>query len=359
MLDKIKYLPLPVDFALPVVFKKVTDASRKLAELKGLSQTIPNQQLLISTLGLQEAKDSSEIENIITTHDELYKGDLQIDQINPATKEVQNYYQALQKGHKLLLEKGLLTNSIILEIQKELEGNDAGFRTTPGTDLVNDRTGEVIYTPPQDPGEIHQLMGNLEAYINNDSLQEIDPLIKMAIIHHQFENIHPFYDGNGRTGRIINVLYLVKQGLLDIPVLYLSRYIVRKKDLYYRYLQEARDSGTWINWVCFILDAVENTAGETIRLIKQIDQAMHSYKRSMKEKAPKIYSKELLENLFFHPYTKIEFVIKDLPLKSRITAAKYLDNLAQIGLVQKAKVGKYNYYINTALMKILQGRSLG
>jgi Fic family protein len=225
--------------------------------------------------------------------------------------------------------------------------------------LSLDRTGEVIYTPPQDPGEILQLMGNLEAYINNDSLQEIDPLIKMAIIHHQFESIHPFYDGNGRTGRIINVLYLVKQGLLDIPVLYLSRYIVRNKDLYYRYLQEARDSGTWINWVCFILDAVENTAGETIRLIKQIDQAMHSYKRSMKEKAPKIYSKELLENLFFHPYTKIEFVMKDLPLKSRITAAKYLDNLAQIGLVQKAKVGKYNYYINTALMKILQGRSLG
>jgi len=216
-------LPLPYDLETKEVLKQLTRSHRKLAELKGVALTIPNERILISTLTLQEAKDSSEVENIVTTQDDLYKADLNVKQniINASTKEVLAYREAIEKGFQQVREKRLLTNNIIKQIQAELEHNRAGFRTAPGTKLERS-DGKVVYTPPQDGAQILEYMQNLEAFINDEAMSELDPLIKMAIIHHQFESIHPFYDGNGRTGRIVNVLYLVTTGLLDLPILYLS-----------------------------------------------------------------------------------------------------------------------------------------
>src|SRR3990167_2513402 len=218
-------LPLPVDLETKAILKKLAKAHQALAELKGITCIIPNQSILINTLALQEAKDSSAIENIITTHDELYESDVSSKQFSSfAAKEVYSYAAALQSGYQKVQKTGLIINNHILEIQQTLEGNSAGFRKLPGTVLKNDQTDEIVYSPPQNESQIQLLMNNLEQFINNNSLSDIDPLTKMAVIHHQFESIHPFYDGNGRTGRIINILYLVKQGLLDTPILYLSRY---------------------------------------------------------------------------------------------------------------------------------------
>jgi Fic family protein len=240
-------------FDTPAILKRLASSSRKLAELKGIAASIPNQGFLINTLGLQEAKDSSEIENIVTTHDELFKEEVLPGAApNAAAKEVQRYRQALKRGYELVRQTGLLTANHIIEIQAELEQNEAGFRKLPGTALKS-RRGETVYTPPQDPAEIVALMRDLERFINDAKSFEADPLIKMALIHHQFESIHPFYDGNGRTGRILNVLYLVKEGLLDVPVLYLSSHIVRTKADYYRMLQCVRDADAWEAWVLYML----------------------------------------------------------------------------------------------------------
>ena len=254
----------PARFETPAILKKLATSSRKLAELKGIAASIPNQGILINALALQEAKDSSEIENIVTTHDELFKDDVLPESFaNPAAKEVLRYRQALRVGFEQVRGSGLLTCNHIIQIQGELERNNAGFRKLPGTAL-KDGAGQTVYTPPQDPAEIVALMRDLERFLNEADLFDADPLIKMALIHQQFESIHPFYDGNGRTGRIVNVLYLVKEGLLDIPVLYLSQHIVRHKADYYRLLQTVRDEDTWEDWVLYLLEAVEQTAGQTI-----------------------------------------------------------------------------------------------
>jgi len=341
----------PARFDSPVILKRLASSSRHLAELKGIAASIPNQGILINTLGLQEAKDSSEIENIVTTHDELFKDDAHPNAFtNAAAKEVLRYRQALRVGYEHVRHSGLLTTNNILEIQRELERNNAGFRKLPGTAL-QDGTGETIYIPPQDPQEIIDLMGRLEHFMNNPDLFEVDPLIKMALIHHQFESIHPFYDGNGRTGRIINVLYLVKEGLLDIPVLYLSRHIVRTKANYYGLLQSVREKDTWEEWVLYMLEAVEMTAQQTIVTIQAIKKALLDYKHRIRA-THKFYSQDLINNLFTHPYTKIDFVERDIGV-SRLTATKYLDALASTGFVQKQKIGRSNYYVNIALNKIL------
>ena len=267
----------PARFETPAIFKKLASSSRKLAELNGMAATIPNQGILISTLGLQEAKDSSEIENIVTTHDDLFKDDVLPESFaNPAAKEVLRYRQALQVGFERVRTSGLLTCNHIIDIQGELERNHAGFRKLPGTAL-KDGGGQTIYTPPQDPAEIVSLMRSLGRFINEPDVFDADPLIKMALIHHQFESIHPFYDGNGRTGRIVNVLYLVKEGLLDIPVLYLSKHIVRHKADYYRLLQTVRENDTWEDWVLYLLEAVEQTAGQTIVTVQAIKTALFDY----------------------------------------------------------------------------------
>jgi Fic family protein len=342
----------PARFDAPAILKRLASSSRALAELKGIAASIPNQGILINTLGLQEAKDSSEIENIVTTHDELFKDDVLPEAFaNPAAKEVLRYRQALRAGFALVRASGLLTANHIIEIQGELERNNAGFRKLPGTAL-KDGGGQTVYTPPQDPAEIIELMRGLERFINTPELFSADPLIKMALIHHQFESIHPFYDGNGRTGRIVNVLYLVKEGLLDIPVLYLSSHIVRTKADYYRLLQTVREQDRWEEWVLYMLEAVEVTAGQTIATIHAIKAALFDYKHRIRS-GFKFYSQDLINNLFTHPYTKIEFVQRDLGV-SRVTATKYLDALADGGFVRKHKIGRGNYYINLALNAVLQ-----
>jgi Fic family protein len=338
-------------FDTPAILRRLASSSRKLAELKGIAVSMPNQGILINTLGLQEAKDSSEIENIMTTHDELFKDDVLPEAFaNPAAKEVLRYRQALRVGFNLVRQSGLLTSNHIVQIQGELERNNAGFRKLPGTAL-KDGAGRTVYTPPQDPTEITALMTDLERFINDAGLFDADPLIKMALIHHQFESIHPFYDGNGRTGRIVNVLYLVKEGLLDIPVLYLSQHIVRNKRTYYDLLQRVRVDDIWEDWVLYMLEAVEVTAGRTLRTVLAIKAALMDYKHRIRVQH-KFYSQDLINNLFSHPYTKIEFLQRDLQV-SRMTATRYLDALAQTGFMVKQKIGRSNFYVNLALNQIL------
>jgi Fic family protein len=338
-------------FETPAILKLLASSSRKLAELKGIAASIPNQGILINTLGLQEAKDSSEIENIVTTHDELFKDEVLPETFaNPAAKEVMRYRQALRVGFELVRQSGLLTSNHIIQIQGELERNNAGFRKLPGTAL-KDGAGRTVYTPPQDPEEIKGLMRDLERFVNEPDLFDVDPLIKMALIHHQFESIHPFYDGNGRTGRIINVLYLVKEGLLDIPVLYLSQHIVRNKNRYYDLLQRVRVDDIWEDWVLYILEAVEITAGSTLLTVQAIKNALMDYKHRIRDQH-KFYSQDLINNLFSHPYTKIEFLQRDLNV-SRMTATRYLDALCDTGFLVKRKIGRGNYYVNVALNQLL------
>jgi Fic family protein len=344
----------PERFDTPAILKKLASSSRKLAELKGIAASIPNQGILINTLGLQEAKDSSEIENIVTTHDELFKDEVLPEAFtNPAAKEVLRYRQALRVGFELIRKTGLLTNNHIIEIQGVLEENNAGFRRLPGTAL-KDGAGRTVYTPPQDPKEIVALMTSLERFMNESDLYALDPLIKMALIHHQFETIHPFYDGNGRTGRIINVLYLVKEELLEIPVLYLSQHIVRNKARYYELLQRVREEDLWEEWVLYMLEAVELTAERTLTTIQAIKEALLDYKHRIRAEQ-KFYSQDLISHLFSHPYTRIEYLQRDLSV-SRITATKYLDALTAAGFLHKQKQGRSNYFVNIALTKILLGQ---
>ncbi len=353
--------PLPLakieEYETRKVLKKAGEAHRFLAELKGVSATIPNEATLINTLTLQEAKDSSEVENIITTHDELYKASVLAESsISPAAKEVQDYLIALKHGFEQVRKAKLIRLADILAVQEKLEKNKAGLRRLPGTGLKNMQTTEVVYTPPQNAKDIEHLMANLVEYINNDELCDADPLVKMAIIHHQFESIHPFYDGNGRTGRIINILYLVAQELLDLPVLYLSRYIIQNKAEYYQQLQQVRETNDWESWLLYILDGVIQTAKKTIELIKQVKVMMQDYKHRIRKELPKIYRQELINNMFNHPYTKIEFVMEDLDI-SRITATKYLELLVEHGFLHKAKVGRNNFYINQHLFELfMHGR---
>jgi Fic family protein len=350
--DKIlKNLPLVTNVETKKTLKKAISANRALAKLNGVAKIIPNQNILINSLVLQEAKDSSEIENIITTHDELFRANLDISDITNEAKEVQHYRQALLKGFELVKSNKLLLKKYIIEIQQELEQNDAGVRRQSGTVLKNAKTGEVVFTPPQDYETIQTLLDNLESYINDEN--EIDPLINMAIIHFQFESIHPFYDGNGRTGRIINILYLILKDLLDIPVLYLSRYIIENKSDYYRLLQEVRTKDKWEEWILYMLDGVEQTSLETIELIGSIDLLMSETTSKIKTQLPKIYSKDLVEILFMHPYTKIEFLVNNLDI-TRKTASKYLNELEKIGILQNVQIKNSKFFINQRLFDLLR-----
>lgn len=348
-------LPLQYDLETKEILRQVNRANRKLAELKGVAQTIPNERILISSLTLQEAKDSSAVENIVTTQDDLYRAGLDFGYqlINPATKEVLFYREAINEGFRMVRNRNVLTLNDIKHVQQILEQNTAGFRTTPGTQLKRSTDGAVIYTPPQDGMAIENYMANLERFINDESFSSLDPLIKMAIIHHQFESIHPFYDGNGRTGRIINILYLVITGLLDLPILYLSRYVTRNKGEYYRLIQAIRDKNNdnakeWEAWILFMLKGVEITAEDTISLVKNIGDLMAEYKRIIRPAFGGKYNHELLNGLFYHPYTKIGHVESNMQV-SRQTASKYLDKIVGLGLLKKEKLGKENYYINTRL----------
>lgn len=349
-------LDIPSHASLEVkkVWQSLAEAHRHLAELKGLCESLPNRAILLDTLAIQEAKDSSEIENIITTHDELYAYD-QSSLSSPAAKEVQNYIAALRVGHRDVAQSGLIRMSTILSVQEQVEQNNAGFRKVPGTVLKNQTTGATVYEPPQDAVLIEKLMTDLVAFIHADD--DLDPLLRMAIAHHQFESIYPFYDGNGRTGRILNLLMLQREGLLDLPVLYLSRYITLTKSQYYQLLQATRETRDWVGWCVYIVKGVAITAKSEIKLIKNLRELMQATKYRLRKELPKIYSQELLNNLFRYPYTKIEFVEKDLRV-SRITAARYLDTLVTNGFVEKKKIGRTNFYINRPLFNLLTQISL-
>lgn len=332
------------------ILKAETRAAKTLAELKGIANIIPNQMILINAIVLQESKDSSGIENIITTKDELYKAVSETaKKIDSATKEVMFYREALYSGFYQLKAHDFISINDIVNIQKILVQNDAGIRTLPGTKLVNDRTNEIVYTPPQTKQEIDELLKNFTDYLNNAD----DTLAKLAVLHYQFESIHPFYDGNGRTGRIINILYLILKHHLEVPILYLSSYIIKNKDEYYKLLQKVRTEDAWENWIIFILKGIEQTASETIEKVKDIKNLLENTAEKIKTDASKIYSKELVETLFENPYCKIEFIVKKLGIE-RKAASRYLHTLEDIGILKCIKAGKDNIFINTGLTELLR-----
>ena len=346
-------LPLKKDIETKKILKKSIQANRALAHLNGVAKIIPNQNILINSLILQEAKDSSEIENIITTHDELYLASISNDKLSREVKEVKNYKEALLFGYKEVKDKKILTLNDITKIQKILVANDAGVRKQSGTVLKNEVTQEIIYTPPQNYDEVMDLLHNLVEYINDDSLEDYDFLVKMSLIHFQFESIHPFYDGNGRSGRILNVLYLVLKDLLDLPILYLSSYIIKHKNEYYRLLQEVRVKENYNEWIEFMLEAVIKTSRDTTILIENMEKLMIKIKNILKDKLPKIYSKDLVEVLFLHPYTKIDFLVDRLQL-TRQTSSKYLKEIEKIGVLKEIKIGRNRYFVNLELFDLLK-----
>ncbi len=346
---------LPPKLALSSkIYNKAISANKALAELKGMAGQIPNQVIILNSLLLREAKDSSEIENIVTTQDELYKAfSIDSEGLNAAVKEVLNYKEALWLGYELIKKKKLITTREILKIQECMMGNNAGIRKQPGTALKNAKTGEVIYTPPFGKDVIEDKLKNLEVYINS-KMDDIDPLIKMAIMHYQFESIHPFYDGNGRTGRILNVLYLINEGLLELPILYLSSFIIQNKKQYYQGLDDVRQKGEWDEWIIYMLDSVEYSATDTIKTIQGIRSLFDKTIEKVKAKLPKIYSKELVEVLFHQPYTRISALEEQLGI-TRFTASKYLKDLDAIGILKGQKAGRDMLYINVDLFKLLKG----
>lgn len=334
------------------ILKQLVKSSVVLAELKGMVNILPNPNILLNAAILKEAKASSEIENVITTQDKLYTA-LSANgiQIDSATKEVLRYREAMLYGMAFIKKNGFLTINAIIEIQKKLEDNNAGLRKLPGTALRNSITGKVIYTPPDNIDDIQRLLRNFERYINERD--EVPYLIKMAIQHYQFESIHPFYDGNGRTGRIINILYLIMSGLIEKPVLYLSGYVIEHKSEYYQLLQEVRTKENWEGWILFILRGVEATSKVALNQVISINQLLEKTRMEVQKKAPKIYSNELVELLFEQPYCKSEFLEKRLSV-SRITAAKYLKTLESQKILKSQKVWKETLYINTALFELLR-----
>ncbi|MFN7835229.1 MAG: Fic family protein [Burkholderiaceae bacterium] len=350
--------PVGVNFDAPDLLKALAQAHRHLAELKGCAKSIPNQAILVNTLALQEAKASSEIESYVTTQDELFQADLQLAEwVSPAAKEVARYREALQTGFsQMQAQQGLLTNSNLIAMFQVLKNSSEGFRQSPGTVLKNDKTGDTVFVPPQEAAEIQRHMADLERFINEPG-EDLDPLLKMALIHHQFESIHPFSDGNGRIGRILCVLYLTQAGLLNAPVLYLSRYINRHKSDYYLLLQAVRDDGGWHEWLLFMLRAVAETAQTTVVLVEGMRVLMAQTKHGLRKEFPSLYSQDLLNNLFRHPYTRIEFVQRDLGV-TRQTAAKYLKMLATKGFVREHAKGKHVYFINVPLVELLSAGDL-
>ncbi|MFQ9264937.1 MAG: Fic family protein [Clostridia bacterium] len=353
MKHELKMLPPEDNFRTVRILEQLARTNRALAELKGYARTIPNQHILINAITINEAKNSSEIENIVTTHDEIYKAMIQSNYKNESAKEVVDYRSAIWRGYNLVKEKEMITTNILVEVQSIIEHNNAGIRKIPGTVLKNSKTGEIVYTPPETEKEVREYLKNLEEYINTDDM--IDPLIKLAIIHYQFESIHPFYDGNGRTGRILNILYLVLKDLLDSPILYLSRYINDNKQTYYKLFKEVRETNNFEEWIIYILIGIEETAEETMKLIKDIQGEMEEYSKEFKEKLPKIYSKELLEGLFFEVYTKISY-IENICGVTRKTAMSYLNQLEEAGFLSSEKIGRDRIYKNDRLINLLKNR---
>ena len=344
-------LPPPVDLESKAVLKKAIGANKALAELKGAGQLIPNQGVLIHAIGLQEAKLSSEIENIVTTNDELYRAFAdEGHNSSPHTKEVLHYQDALWHGFDAIrINKRPVTTNLYEDLYRIIKQTTAGVRQVPGTKLANP-LGEVIYTPPEGERLLRDKLANLEKFIYAED--DLDPLVKLAVLHYQFEAIHPFTDGNGRTGRILNILYLIERGLLDIPVLYLSRYIIENKNAYYAGLKRVTVDGAWEPWILYMLDAVEQMARLTRERILAIRDLMDVTAKWVKDKAPKVYSKDLIDILYRQPYCKIKF-LEQAGIGNRQTASSYLKELEVIGVLHGFKQGREMYYINKKFLDVL------
>ena len=344
-------LPPETDLETKEILKKAIVANRELAELKGAGDAIPNQAVLVNSIVLQEARLSSEIENIVTTTDELYKAaDEDPAKLDHATKEVLHYREALWHGFENLKARPLSTN-LFIELVRIIKQTDLGIRKVPGTKIANSR-GDAVYTPPEGEPLLRDLLSNLERFMHAED--GIDPLVKLAVLHYQFEAIHPFTDGNGRTGRIINILYLVDKGLLKIPVLYLSQFIIQNKTDYYAGLRQVTEKNAWEPWILYMLDAIAATAGQNKKQdfsnprCDEFGPGAGTHK-----KPPKIYSKDLIELIFEMPYCKIRFLEKR-GIAKRQTAAMYLKALEEVGLLRSMKVGREVYYLNVPLLEILK-----
>jgi len=343
-------LPPLVDVETKAILKQAITANKVLAELKGRADEIPNQSMLVNAITLQEAKDSSEIENIVTTQDSLYKAfSSNVSAIDVQTKEVLRYRQALWDGYNSLKERPLSTNTIISIVQT-IKENNASIRNTPGTRIMN--ANRIIYTPPEGDMVIRNLLRDLENFIHADD--GIDDLIKLAVMHYQFEAIHPFFDGNGRTGRVLNILYLVEKKLLDTPILYLSKYIIENKNEYYQKLRNITEKQDWEAWILFMLKGIEETATYTLKKINDINELMDKTIAFAKENLPsRVYSKELIELLFEQPYCKVKFLV-DKNISKRQTAAEYLHELEKTGILKSQKIGVENLFLNVKLVEILK-----
>ena len=346
-------LPPTAELENMKLLKKAISANKALAELRGWLFTQPNPMLLLHAIILQEAKASSEIENVVTTNDELYQAlsSPTAASITPSAKEVLHYKEALWYGYTKILDDVPITTNMFIDLFRIIKRRDDGIRKLPGTCLKNS-FGEVVYTPPDNEADIIALLSNLELYLNVDLEDDIDPLIKLAVIHYQFECIHPFPDGNGRVGRIVNVLYLIHKKLLTFPILYLSRYIIENKSEYYKSLKNVTENQQWENWILYMLNAIENTAQRTLETIQSIYFAKETMCKEIKEKLPQIYSKELVEALFEQPYCKIEFLVEKGIAKPQ-TASKYLKSLLELGMLDLVQKGREKYYINKTLWNIL------
>ena len=350
--NELPFIPLSIDVETPAVLRQAARSHAVLGKLNGYCGTLPNAGLLVDSLIVQESRSSSAIENIVTTQDEIYRAMATHGPLEPAAKEVVDYRAALWQGHELLKERGGITVNSLLQIQETLTHTNAGVRALPGTVLKHEGTGATIYTPPVGRERILGLLGNLETYMG--SADGVDPLVKMAVIHHQFESIHPFYDGNGRTGRILNILFLVKSSLLDLPVLYLSREIIRRKSDYYRLLQSVRTEDAWEEWVLFMLQAVEVTSIATLRLITAIRDLLEKTIDLCRSRLPRTsYSKELVERLFVQPYVKTEHLVK-AGIAERRTATKYLRQLEELGVLDSFKAWRETIFVNRGLYDLLK-----
>jgi len=350
--NELPVLPPKAEVETRAVLKKAISAARAVAELKGVGGVIPNQALLVNTLVLQEARASSEIENIVTTNDALFRAMASsAGATDPATKEVLRYREALWQGLNRIKKNARLNADLFVNLVQTIKEDALGIRNRPGTVIGNTRTREVIYTPPEGERVIHRMLDELERFIHADDT--LDPLVKLALVHYQFEAIHPFFDGNGRTGRLINILFLVHKGLLDLPVLYLSKYIIDRKPEYYRRLRRVTENGEWEAWVLYMLEAVENTSVFTRQRILAIRKLLDETLELAKRKLPaRVYSKDLIELVFHQPYTKGQFVV-EAGLAERQTAAEYLKELEDIGVLSPRKVGRENLYLNVKLYELL------
>lgn len=343
-------VPPHVDIETRAVLKACIEARVALAELKQAGELIPNQAVLINSIPLLEAQASSEIENIVTTTDRLFQyADDRSGAADPATKETLRYRTALREGFESLSRHPLTTRTAVAVCQT-IKGTDIDIRNTPGTTLMNDATGERIYTPPEGEGLIRDKLANWERFLHEAA--ELDPLIRMAIGHYQFEAIHPFVDGNGRTGRVLNLLYLVDQGLLDTPVLYLSRAIIANKANYYRLLLGITREGQWEAWILYMLRAVADTARWTTDRIRAIRSLLQDTAEKMRQEAPQIYSRELAELIFEQPYCRIGNLV-DAGLAHRQTASTHLKKLCDIGILREEKAGREKLFINPGLLNVL------